>query len=551
MRFLAALFLLLRTGLLPCPAGLVETADGRTLTGDLYATNGLLTVVRSNLAPTSIPLSGLLTARWEEGEPGGGPARALPGAGLLGYYFTATNTASACLVRLDESIDFDWGGGGPAPGLPKDLFTVVWTGEVEAPATGPFTFTLGHDDLGQLYLQDRLIVEGGRHTSYAEMTSAPVRLQAGVRYPIRVHFTDLLGPARVGLLWAGPGLSRRSIAGPYLHPAGMNSNHVAALTPGQGLVATYHDEPEFTGHSITRTDREVNFDWNEMDPLPGIGRTNFSVRWTGQVKADYTEEYTFYATSDERVRLWLDGRRLIDRSGQAWLAESRESIPLVAGERYDLVLETASTGGGAAARLWWSSASVGKTNIPASHLFPSRPAREAAALQETGDRLPAGILLRNGTFLAGEVEQGSSTSIKIVNRLRPQPLTAVNVARILCQPLAPGLASRLVPGRTGVLLTKGDFVDGEFRGLERGKVSVSSVLFGTRSFDARTEVMAVVLHEVGADRSTFEVRLADRSRIHPSLLTLEPEALKLEDSILGSLRLPFPSVKLLQRRALR
>jgi hypothetical protein len=45
------------------------------------------------------------------------------------------------------------------------------------------------------------------------------------------------------------------------------------------------------------------------------------------------------------------------------------TIALVAGQRYDLVLEVYENGGGAVARLLWSSPSLPKAAIPAAQLF--------------------------------------------------------------------------------------------------------------------------------------------------------------------------------------
>jgi len=49
--------------------------------------------------------------------------------------------------------------------------------------------------------------------------------------------------------------------------------------------------------------------------------------------------------------------------------ENRGSIPLIAGRRYDLVMEYYDNGGGAFARLLWSSPSTPKAVVPADHLF--------------------------------------------------------------------------------------------------------------------------------------------------------------------------------------
>ena len=50
----------------------------------------------------------------------------------------------------------------------------------------------------------------------------------------------------------------------------------------------------------TRTDATVNFNWGTGAPATGRGVDTFSVRWTGQVQACYTQTYTFYTPSSPR-----------------------------------------------------------------------------------------------------------------------------------------------------------------------------------------------------------------------------------------------------------
>jgi len=106
-----------------------------------------------------------------------------------------------------------------------------------------------------------------------------------------------------------------------------------------------------------------------------------------------------------------------------------------------------------------------------------------------------------------------------------------------------------VPGRKGVLLAKGDFVDGEFRGLDGDQVKVSSVLFGLRSYDARKEVLAVALREASATAATYEIRLRDRSVLQAVTIAFERGALVIRDSILGTLRVPVGELAAIELRA--
>src|SRR3954447_3729270 len=83
---------------------------------------------------------------------------------------------------------------------------------------------------------------------------------------------------------------------------------------GTGLQATYFDNTNFTGASVTRVDKTVSFTWGtNLAPAAGIGLDTYSVRWTGQVKPRFSETYTFKALIDDGGRLWVNHRLLVDK----------------------------------------------------------------------------------------------------------------------------------------------------------------------------------------------------------------------------------------------
>src|SRR5438045_505562 len=87
------------------------------------------------------------------------------------------------------------------------------------------------------------------------------------------------------------------------------------LAPGQGtgLTGKYYGDMSLTTYRLTRTDAAVNFDWGGGSPDPSITADLFSARWTGMVVPRYAETYTFYTTTDDGVRLWIDGQLIIDK----------------------------------------------------------------------------------------------------------------------------------------------------------------------------------------------------------------------------------------------
>ncbi len=145
-----------------------------------------------------------------------------------------------------------------------------------------------------------------------------------------------------------------------------------------GLLGAYYQEPgagaapaAFETFKLSRIDPEINFGWGNGSPDPLVDVNDFSCRWTGQVEAEFSEDYTFYTLVDDGERLWVDGQLVINQWVQGATPEYVSvPIPFVAGQKYDIVMEQYENEGGAAAYLRWSSPSVSKRIIPPIWLWP-------------------------------------------------------------------------------------------------------------------------------------------------------------------------------------
>ena len=140
------------------------------------------------------------------------------------------------------------------------------------------------------------------------------------------------------------------------------------LSSGDGLFAEYflgRDFDEFVRDDVEST---VNFNFNRGGP-DGLPNDNFSIRFTGQVEALFTEEYTFETTSDDGIRLFVDGELIIDNFTDHSATVDRGTIRLEAGVRYDIRLEYYERTGRAIVQLRWSSDSQSLQTIPQSQLY--------------------------------------------------------------------------------------------------------------------------------------------------------------------------------------
>jgi hypothetical protein len=148
-------------------------------------------------------------------------------------------------------------------------------------------------------------------------------------------------------------------------PSGAYTYSVNSLN--NGLKGEYFNNKTLTGSPVlTRTDATVSFNWAGSSPDPSVNADIFSVRWSGFVQPTYSQTYTFSTSSDDGIRLWVNGVQVINNWSDHSATTNTGTIALTAGVKYDIVLEYYENGGDAVSQLSWSS----PTN-PTSVIIPS------------------------------------------------------------------------------------------------------------------------------------------------------------------------------------
>ncbi len=164
------------------------------------------------------------------------------------------------------------------------------------------------------------------------------------------------------------GFSAWSDGGAAVHPVAtpaQNTTYTATFSETSGFTGEYFDNLDLTGLVTTRSDATIDFDWGAGAPAPGVGADTFSVRWTGNVSPSASQTYTFYTVSDDGVRLWVNGALVIDNWTNHGPTENTANVALVAGQSYSIKLEYYDNGGGAVAKLHWSSPSMSRRPVTA------------------------------------------------------------------------------------------------------------------------------------------------------------------------------------------
>ncbi|WP_040145175.1 glycoside hydrolase family 3 N-terminal domain-containing protein, partial [Xanthomonas citri] len=145
----------------------------------------------------------------------------------------------------------------------------------------------------------------------------------------------------------------------YLRPS--------ANSPERGLRGEYFRNRDLSGKpALVRVDAQIGFKWDrgsptdnllargEAGPSEAVPADNFSIRWSGQLVPPTTGTYHLEAAADDGVRLYLDGKPVIDRwSTSDRLHADGVDVQLQAGRAYEVRLEYFEGERDAAVRLAW------------------------------------------------------------------------------------------------------------------------------------------------------------------------------------------------------
>lgn len=182
-------------------ASIRYTTDGSkpTNTSALY-TNTPLTIAASTLlkakafSPGSRD-SGTASAGFLiDGGPGSGN-------GLTGTYFSNIDLTGNTHVRVDPTVDFDWGGGSPINGVDGNNWSVRWTGFVQPRVTGNITFTTATDDGVRVWVNNQLVIDNWTYHAYT-LDNGAINLTTGTKYPIQMEFFQGYGGSLAHLYWS-------------------------------------------------------------------------------------------------------------------------------------------------------------------------------------------------------------------------------------------------------------------------------------------------------------------------------------------------------------
>ena len=245
------------------------------------------------------------------------------------YWNNKNLSGEPVLVRQEAELNHDWGAGAPGP-VNANNFSARFKRTIDVPA-GDYRFTATMDDGLRFWIDDVLIIDSWV-TADDRTLSADVYLTGG-DHRLKVEYFDSVGSALVKLSWV---------------TLQLDPNPVVSDWRGE-----YFNNMTLSGTPVmVRNETAINFNWGVGAPAGGlVAADQFSARWTRDMNLE-AGRYRFTATADDGMRLWVNGRLLIDK----WVDQAATTVSAeidLPGGLIPVQMNYYENVGGASATLSW------------------------------------------------------------------------------------------------------------------------------------------------------------------------------------------------------
>ena len=251
-----------------------------------------------------------------------------------------------------------------------EIFATNFTGYIDVPADGQYTFYTSSDDGSNLYIDDVQVVDNdGLHGDQEK--SGTIGLKAG-KHAISVGFFQQAGDKVLRVSYAGAGVSKQVIPSSALYRVSTGDGLLPAVNPSNttnGIDYKYYEAsnysvvPDFAGVSPVKTGALNNFDLSIANKSE-IFATNFA----GYIDVPADGQYTFYTSSDDGSNLYIDGVQVVDNDGLHSDQEKSGTIGLKAG-KHAISVGFFQQSGDKVLRVSYAGPGLTKQAIPSSALY--------------------------------------------------------------------------------------------------------------------------------------------------------------------------------------
>ncbi len=241
------------------------------------------------------------------------------------YFANPSLQGEPALTRYERGPHFEWGLGSPGEGIPADNFSARLTRD-EWFGSGAYRFSYRSDDGIRVWVSDALVIDAWRDGP-ATWHAVDYQVPSGV-HRVRIEYYERTGAATLQVSWR-------------------------KLESGAVWQADYYPNTNFSGDPVlTRQDAAIDFDWGYGSPAPEVPADDFSVHWA-RVMGFEAGTYRFYTSSDDGMRIYVDGHKVVDAWQKQKLPNTHYGDITLAAGQHAVIVEYFEEGGEASAHAWW------------------------------------------------------------------------------------------------------------------------------------------------------------------------------------------------------
>jgi uncharacterized protein YraI len=299
---------------LSCPG-----ASGWVL-GDLLALAGPISTVQVvQAAPPPTPAPPTTFANWKS------------------TFFANRNLSGSPVLTVDQpNVNFNWGFGSPAENVPSDNFSARFERTLNF-NYGTYELALTMDDGARLYIDDVIVIDAWNEAS-VRTRSTQLLLSGSKR--IRIEYFEATGTAQIQF---------------SVNLISSSEAWTASYYRGKG----FRTEPILTRGEPRSNNNQLNHNWGRGSPADGVVPVDeFSARWVGTFHFE-GGDYRFSATTDDGIRVYLDGILILDRWLNGYHADVTNTFRGLGAGNHTITVEYYESFGDALVRLRWERISDG------------------------------------------------------------------------------------------------------------------------------------------------------------------------------------------------
>jgi outer membrane protein OmpA-like peptidoglycan-associated protein len=206
-------------------------------------------------------------------------------AGMKADFFDGSNFDRYVGTQTVSKIDMSWNDNAPLLGIDPHNCTIKFTGYLEAPETGLYSFSMKVDDGVKVWLNDQMIINQWDLNDNGDFV-ANVSLEAGKKYPLRVDYFNALVEGEIRLMWVVP--SQQSKLGSYFNkPKTVGNQYFTTQKEAPG-PALKNSTPAATPTKATNTPKKNPV---KASPKPA-SKPDFAAIPTAAIASDTIAKYT-------------------------------------------------------------------------------------------------------------------------------------------------------------------------------------------------------------------------------------------------------------------